>query len=89
MSFFDLGNGLGFQTVSDEDLKNGKLIDVHRYTENGITYEQCVYRLHDHTIYTTVDVLKDLKETDLRAQLTLAIEEERFEEAAILRDKLK
>jgi excinuclease UvrABC nuclease subunit len=66
-----------------------KLLDTHQYTVNGIVYEQKVYRLADKTIYTETDVLSDASIELLEEQKRLAVEEQRFEDAAKLRDKLE
>lgn len=89
MSLINLLGGLGlFGNVSDEDLSKAKLLDTHQFTENGITYEQKVYRLDDHTVYAVTKTVRDEAVEQLKKELERAISEQRFEDAAVLRDKL-
>jgi protein-arginine kinase activator protein McsA len=78
-----------FGSVKNVDLKDAKLIDTHNYTANGVVYTQRVMRLADNSIYVDTTVEKEETKKNLNSLLTKAVEEERFEDAAELRDQIK
>jgi excinuclease UvrABC helicase subunit UvrB len=71
------------------DLKYAKLLDTHTYTVDGIVYKQKVYRLKNHTIYVDTTVVPEVSLENLEKELDEAVKTENFEEAIILRNKIK
>lgn len=71
------------------DKTGSTVIDTFRYREGDCTYKQTVYRLKDHSIYVETDLAQDDGLVMLKARLTKAIREERYEDAATLRDEIK
>jgi hypothetical protein len=55
----------------------------------SLTYEQKVYRLADKSIYVQTKTIKGSELSTLEEQKQKAISEQRFEDAAHLRDKIK
>lgn len=75
--------------LSEEpDLTKAKLLDEHMFTVNDISYTQKVWRLEDRSIYTET---KPSYLTELEVyekQKAEAVADQRFEDAAVLRDKI-
>jgi hypothetical protein len=71
------------------ELIDGTLLDTHQYTVGDLTYEQRVYRLKDNSIFVDTKQVKDTELESLTGKLAEAIKSQNFEEAAILRDKIK
>lgn len=69
------------------DITNAKLLDTHQYKIKSTIYEEKVYRLADGIIYVNTIVLDE--NTDIQLLIKKAIAEERYEDAATLRDKIK
>jgi excinuclease UvrABC helicase subunit UvrB len=82
-----LKNLSGFD--KEVELEGATLLDVHRYEVNDLTYEQKVYRLRDHSIFTETKTIRDSALETKKLHLAKAIEEQRFEDAAKLRDEIK
>ena len=76
--------------VSKVDKQGAKILDTHRYKAGGFTYKQTVYRLKDGiTVYVETDLVQDDGLKLLQDRLKLAVSEQRYEEAARLRDEIK
>lgn len=82
----DLKDWFGFDKQTE--LSDAKLIDTHRYTEGKLVYEQKVYRLSDNSIFVDTVVVRDKEAESLQSKLERAISEQRFEDAAKLRDQI-
>lgn len=81
-----LQNLSGFDKTAE--LEGATLLDTHHYTVDKLTYEQKVYRLKDNSIFVETKHVIDGEIVSLNQQLDKAIVEQRFEDAAILRDKI-
>jgi len=71
------------------DLKTAKLIDTCTYSAGGIVYEQKVYRLKSKSIYVETTVVTEVSLENLEKELEEVLKDENFEEAIVLRDKIK
>jgi excinuclease UvrABC helicase subunit UvrB len=71
------------------ELDDATLLDTHEYQNGSLTYEQKVYRLADKSIYVQTKTIKGSELSTLEEQKQKAISEQRFEDAAHLRDKIK
>lgn len=71
------------------NLEGASLLDDYTFEKNGMVYNQKVFRLLDHSIYTETELVKEATVLSLEQQLKEAIANEKFERAAILRDKIK
>lgn len=72
----------------DTEIEDATLIDTYQYQEGNLTYEQKVYRLKNNSIYVETTNVKDSEIESLEKRKTRAIAENRFEDAAVLRDRI-
>jgi len=76
-----------FGEIEEAKLAGARLLNDENFTINGIEYNQKVYLLVDHSVYT---VTKQTNESaELQNALKKAIKNEEYEEAAKLRDQIK
>ena len=80
---------------NDDESKLGEPISVSRYEENGYTFERTEWE-NEHGTVVKIEMVGSpfetsgiKKEMPLSKQLELAIAEERYEDAARIRDEIK
>jgi excinuclease UvrABC helicase subunit UvrB len=78
-----------FGKQEEANLTDAKHLDTHTYVSGDIQYTQNVYRLKNGSLYThTTNDSIDSKEA-LEKRLKELVAEQKYEEAAVLRDKIK
>lgn len=76
--------------MSKVDKSGAKVLDIHRYKQGEFTYKQTVYRLKDGiTVYVETEIVQDDGLKLLQDRLKLAVKEQRYEDAARIRDEIK